>query len=63
MSKKPTLEELDHKINTIKDNHLAHMAEDIDRIEFKVDKMDNRLWGVLVLVIIGLLVPIVLATI
>ena len=63
MSKKPTLEELDHKITTIKDNHLAHMADDIDRIELKVDKMDNRLWGVLVLVIIGLLVPIVLATI
>ena len=63
MSKKPTLEELDNKITTIKDNHLAHMAEDIDRIEIKVDKMDNRLWGVLVLVIIGLLVPIVLATI
>ena len=60
MSKKPTLEELDHKINTIKDNHLAHMAQDIDRIEVKVDKMDNRLWAVLILIIAGLLAPIVI---
>jgi len=60
MSKKPTLEELDHKINTIKDNHLAHMADDIDRIEIKVDRMDNRLWAVLILIIAGLLAPIVI---
>lgn len=60
MSKKPTLEELDAKISTIKDNHLAHMAQDIDRIEVKVDKMDNRLWAVLILIIAGLLAPIVI---
>lgn len=60
MSKRPTLEELDHKINTIKDNHLAHMADDIDRIEIKVDRMDNRLWAVLILIIAGLLAPIVI---
>lgn len=60
MSKRPTLQELDHKINTIRDNHLAHMADDIDRIEVKVDKMDNRLWAVLILIIAGLLAPIVI---
>ena len=47
----PTIKELDAKIENIRDNHLAHMAEDIDRIETKVDKMDNRLWAVLVLII------------
>jgi len=47
----PTIKELDAKIENIRDNHLAHMAEDIDRIENKVDKMDNRLWAVLVLII------------
>ena len=31
----------------IKDNHLAHMKDDIDRIERKVDKIDNRIWWVL----------------
>lgn len=47
----PTIKELDQKIEQIKNNHLAHMAEDIDRIEVKVDKMDNRLWAVLLLII------------
>ena len=31
----------------IKDNHLAHMKDDIDRIERKVDRIDNRLYWVL----------------
>ena len=31
----------------IKDNHLSHMKDDIDRIERKVDKIDNRIWWVL----------------
>tara|TARA_B100001057_G_scaffold57748_1_gene51177 strand:- start:3598 stop:3831 length:234 start_codon:yes stop_codon:yes gene_type:complete len=31
----------------IKNNHLAHMKDDIDRIERKVDKIDNRIWWVL----------------
>ena len=31
----------------IKDNHLAHMKDDIDRIERNVDKIDNRIWWVL----------------
>lgn len=47
----PTIKELDAKIDNIRNNHLAHMADDIDRIEGKVDKMDNRLWAVLVLII------------
>jgi uncharacterized protein Yka (UPF0111/DUF47 family) len=47
----PTIKELDAKIENIRNNHLAHMAEDIDRIEVKVDRMDNRLWAVLLLII------------
>ena len=34
-------------VETIRDNHLAHMKDDIDRIERKVDKIDNRIWWVL----------------
>ena len=34
-------------ITTIKDNHLAHMADDIDSIEKKLDKLDNRVWAIL----------------
>ena len=52
---KPTLDELNAKIENIRDNHLAHMKEDIDRIEVKVDKMDARLWWVLGLLVAGVL--------
>ena len=41
------LTKLEATVETIKDNHLAHMADDIDRIENKVDKLDNRIWIVL----------------
>ena len=34
-------------IKTIKDNHLAHMSDDIDNIEKKLDKLDNRVWAIL----------------
>ena len=34
-------------VNEIKNNHLAHMKDDIDRIEKKVDKIDNRIWWIL----------------
>tara|TARA_R100000734_G_C3200992_1_gene19837 strand:- start:207 stop:440 length:234 start_codon:yes stop_codon:yes gene_type:complete len=38
---------LKRDIQHIRDNHLAHMKQDIDRIERKVDKIDNRIWWVL----------------
>lgn len=34
-------------VENIRDNHLHHMKQDIDRIERKVDKIDNRIWWVL----------------
>lgn len=51
----PSIREVDAKVEEIKNNHLAHMAEDIDRIEGKVDKMDNRLWAVLILLVAGII--------
>jgi uncharacterized protein Yka (UPF0111/DUF47 family) len=44
-----TLKELAREIDIIKTNHLAHMAEDIDRVESKVDKIDNRIWAILII--------------
>ena len=52
-----TLKELAQEIKTIKDNHLAHMAEDIDRIEKKVEKMDTRVWAILLLLVGAVVLP------
>ena len=38
---------LQKDVQEIRDNHLSHMKDDIDRIERKVDKIDNRIWWVL----------------
>jgi len=50
---------LKQDITTIKDNHLAHMSEDIDRIERKVDKIDTRIWAVLGLLVASVLGPMI----
>jgi hypothetical protein len=44
-----TLKDLAREIDIIKNNHLTHMAEDIDRVENKVDKIDNRIWAILII--------------
>ena len=56
-----TLKELAREIEIIKNNHLAHMAEDIDRVEGKVDKIDNRIWAILIILCGATFVPMILA--
>ena len=38
-------------IEMIRDNHLVHLQQDVRRVENKVDKIDMRIWGILVLII------------
>ena len=54
-----TIKELAKEIDIIKNNHLAHMAQDIDRIETKVEKMDNRVWAILILLVVAVVLPAV----
>ena len=55
-----TLKELAQEIDTIKTNHLAHMAEDIDRVEGKVDRIDNRIWAILIILCGATFVPLLI---
>ena len=55
-----TLKELAKEIDLIKTNHLAHMAEDIDRVESKVDKIDNRIWAILIILCGATFIPVLL---
>ena len=56
-----TIKELAKEIELIKSNHLAHMAEDIDRIEKKVEKMDGRVWAILLLLVGAVVIPAVVS--
>jgi|DEB0MinimDraft_6_1074348.scaffolds.fasta_scaffold29534_5 hypothetical protein len=58
MNKKITTKDLHYEIEQIKNNHLAHMAEDIDDLkeavkdnrsffQDRLDRLDNRIWWVL----------------
>ena len=55
-----TLKELAKEIDIIKTNHLTHMAEDIDRVESKVDKIDNRIWAILIILCGATFIPVLL---
>ncbi len=52
-----TLKELAAEIDIIKNNHLKHMSEDIDRVEKKVEKMDNRVWAILIILVGAVVIP------
>ena len=56
-----TIKDLAKEIELIKSNHLAHMAQDIDRIEKKVEKMDTRVWAILILLVTAVVLPAVVA--
>ena len=66
MSKRITTQELHKEIEQIKNNHLAHMMEDIDDLKEAVkenrdffterlDRLDNRIFWVLGLVVTTLI--------
>jgi len=58
MAKRVTTQQLANEIEQIKNNHLAHMADDIDELkqavkenrtffQDRLDRMDNRIWLIL----------------
>jgi molecular chaperone GrpE (heat shock protein) len=54
-----TLKELAAEVKVIKENHLAHMQQDIDNIEKRLEKMDNRVWAILILLVVAVVLPAV----
>ena len=65
-----TTQQLANEIDTIKNNHLQHMAQDIDELkedlkdtrkEFnsKLDRLDNRIWWILGLTVTTLVTILV----
>jgi hypothetical protein len=55
------LDDLAREIDLIKNNHLAHMAEDIDRLDKRLEKMDNRVWAILLLLVGAVVLPAVVS--
>ena len=61
MAKKTIEEHVDHNYNmlnvierdidSIKNNHLAHIQTDMDSLKQTIEKMDTRMWAVLILLV------------
>ena len=49
--------DIKHSINTIKDNHLHHIEADMEKQSKLLDKLDMRLWAILMLLVVGIVVP------
>ena len=39
--------EISTEIRVIKTNHLHHLSMDMERMDKKIDKLDNRVWAIL----------------
>ena len=64
-----TVGDLANEIDIIKNNHLAHMAQDIDELKDdikenrkffteRMDRLDTRIWWIMGLTVTTLLVPL-----
>lgn len=53
------VQEIKKDIEIIKTNHLAHIEKDVNRIDNKIEKMDNRLWAILGLLVASVLAPMI----
>lgn len=53
------IKELSQIVFQIRDNHLAHMQEDIDKLDSKIDRMDARLWWILAILVGATIVPLI----
>ena len=66
---KATVSDLANEIDIIKNNHLAHMAQDIDELKEdikenrkffteRMDRLDTRIWWIMGLTVSTLLIPL-----
>ena len=46
-----TMKELAKEIDEIKNNHLLHLKQDMEKMETKLEKMDTRLWAILIVLV------------
>ena len=46
---------IESDIETIKNNHLAHIEKDMSSLKKTVDKVDNRIWWIAGLIVAGAL--------
>lgn len=65
---KHTVQQVWEEVQTIKNNHLTHIHADIESIkrdmtkmDKQFEKMDQRLWAILIMLVGGVILPAIIA--
>lgn len=51
------IKDIKTSIETIKNNHLFHIEKDMEKQSKTIEKMDNRLFWILGLLVVGIIIP------
>ena len=56
---KDDIKDIKNSIDTIKDNHLFHIEKDLEKQSKAIEKIDNRIWWVLGILVISTVIGMV----
>ena len=56
---KDDIQDIKHSIDTIKDNHLFHIEKDMEKQSKAIEKIDNRIWWVLGLLVVSTVIGMI----
>lgn len=59
VSQEKRITQIETDIKTIKDNHLAHIEKDMSKLDKRVERMDMRLWAILILLVGSVVVGVI----
>ena len=56
---KDDIQDIKHSIDTIKDNHLFHIEKDMEKQSKAIEKIDTRIWAVLIILVVSTVIGMV----
>ena len=51
--------EIKHSLDTMKNNHLAHLEKDMCKQTKQIEKIDQRIWAVLIILVVSTVIGMV----
>ena len=59
VSQEKRITQIETDIKTIMTNHLAHIEKDMSKLDKRVERMDMRLWAILILLVGSVVVGVI----
>ena len=56
---KDDIQDIKNSIDTIKNNHLHHIEKDMEKQSKAIDKIDTRIWAVLIILVVSTVIGMV----